>query len=67
VAASVDKSLEDHELIKVKFIQSKEEKDDLARAAADKTGSVLVRIIGNVAIYYRHQSDPERRVVHPPK
>ena len=67
VAAAVDKALEDHELIKVKFVNSKEEKDDLARLAADKTGSVLVRVIGNVAIYYRHQSDPDRRVVHLPK
>ena len=67
VAAAVDKALEDHELIKVKFVNSKEEKDDLARLAADKTGAVLVRVIGNIAIYYRHQSDPDRRVVHLPK
>ncbi len=67
VAAAVDKALEDHELIKVKFVNSKEEKDELARLVAEKTGATLVRVIGNVAIYYRHQSDPQRRVVHLPK
>jgi RNA-binding protein len=67
VAAAVDKALEDHELIKVKFVNSKEQKEELARLAADKTGAVLVRIIGNIAIYYRYQSDRDKRVVHLPK
>jgi len=67
VAAAVDKALEDHELIKVKFVNSKEEKEELARLAAEQTGAVLVRIIGNIAIYYRYQSDPDKRVVHLPK
>ena len=67
VVAAVDKALEDHELIKVKFVNFKDEKGDLARTAADKIQATLVRLVGNIAIYYRHQPDPQKRVVHLPK
>lgn len=42
-----------HELIKVKFNEFKDEKKELARAIEEKTDSTLVRIIGNVAIFYK--------------
>jgi RNA-binding protein len=67
VVAAVDKALGDHELIKVKFISFKDEKSDLAREVGTKIDATLVRVVGNIAIYYRHQPDPEKRVVHLPK
>ncbi len=67
VVAAVDKALGDHELVKVKFISFKDEKDDLARQVGTKIDATLVRVVGNIAIYYRHQPDPEKRVVHLPK
>ncbi len=67
VVAAVDKALEDHELIKVKFVNFKEEKDGLAREVSTKIDATLVRVVGNIAIYYRHQTDPQKRVVHLPK
>jgi RNA-binding protein len=67
VVAAVDKALEDHELIKVKFVNFKDEKDDLAREVGSKIDATLVRLVGNIAIYYRHQEDPQKRVVHLPK
>ena len=42
-----------HELIKVKFNEFKDEKKELARAIEERTDSTLVRIIGNVAIFYK--------------
>lgn len=67
VLAAVNKALDDHELIKVKFVNFKDEKDDLAREVATKIDTTLVRVVGNIAIYYRHQPDPQKRVVHLPK
>lgn len=50
---ATDKALLDHELIKVKFIEFKEERRELAADMAKRTGSDLVDIIGNIAILYR--------------
>jgi len=67
VVAAVDQALGDHELIKVKFVNFKDERDDLARQVGAKIDATLVRVVGNIAIYYRHQTDPDKRVVHLPK
>lgn len=67
VVAAIDRALEDHELIKVKFVNFKDEKADLAREVGTKIDATLVRVLGNIAIYYRHQTDPQKRVVHLPK
>ncbi len=42
-----------HELIKVKFNEYKDEKNELSAAIQEQTDSTLVRIIGNVAIFYK--------------
>jgi len=55
---AVDKALEDHELIKVKFIDLKDEKIELTEKVISDTGSFLVNMIGNTAILYRE--NPER-------
>lgn len=44
---------ETHEVIKVKFNEFKDEKRELAETIAKGTDSTLVRIIGNVAIFYK--------------
>jgi len=58
---SVDLALKDHELIKVKFGEFKEAKKEISVEIAEATKSELVGIIGNVAIFYRQNSDPEKR------
>lgn len=55
---AVDRALEDHELIKVKFVDLKDEKGDLAGKVAGDTGAFLVNMIGNTVILYRE--NPER-------
>ena len=67
VVTAVDRALADHELIKVKFVNFKDERNDLARDVSAKIDATLVRVVGNIAIYYRHQTDPQKRVVHLPK
>jgi RNA-binding protein len=54
------------ELLKVRFVASKEERDEAARGLAEKTGAELVRVIGNVAILFRPLDDPKKRTVELP-
>ena len=56
-----DEMLENHELIKVKFVDYKSSKDELSRQLAEATDAVLIRVIGNIAILYRRARDPEKR------
>ena len=58
----VSDSLKAHELIKVKFNEYKEDKREYSEDIAQRTDSVLVRVIGNVAIY-RENEDPKKRSV----
>ncbi|MBP5251024.1 MAG: YhbY family RNA-binding protein [Treponema sp.] len=59
--AQIDRLLGEHELIKVKFNEYKEEKLPLSTNIAEKTGAVSVRVIGNVLILYREAEEPEKR------
>ena len=49
----VDKTLQHHELIKVKFEQFKEQKKALAKELAEKSGSQIVMQVGHVVVIYR--------------
>jgi RNA-binding protein len=60
---SVEAALADHELIKVKFIEFKKEKKEIAAEIAAATKSELVGIIGNIAIFYRPNPKPELRKI----
>ncbi|MDA3808746.1 MAG: YhbY family RNA-binding protein [Spirochaetaceae bacterium] len=61
VIKAVDEALAIHELIKVKFVDFKESRFDLAKVISEKTESLLVRVVGNVAIYYREHEDKDKR------
>ena len=63
VQASVEETLNAHELIKVKFMDFREQKHELAEQLAAASGSALVGIIGNIAIFYRQQSNPQKRKI----
>ena len=60
---TVRETLAHRELIKVKFDEFKEQKKTLARELAEKTESRLVTLIGNVAVLYRQNQNPEKRRV----
>jgi RNA-binding protein len=47
-----------HDLIKVKFVEFKEEKKTLSVELAVKTGSRLIMRVGNVAVLWRRKPDP---------
>ena len=58
---AVGKALDDHELIKIKFIDFKEEKKDLAGEIVSRTATALVTLIGNIAIIYKQNQDIKKR------
>ena len=59
--AQLDRHLEAHELVKVRFNDYKGEKIEISTTLAEKTKSEIVRIIGNTAIFFRRNPDPEKR------
>ena len=59
--AQVSRLLGEHELIKVKFNEFKDEKRELGAEIAEKTNSTLVRLIGNVLILYRPAEETNDR------
>jgi len=65
VEQALDRALTDHELVKLRFVDFKGERKELAQKLADQTGADLVRVIGHVAIMYRQSPDPEKRVIEP--
>jgi len=60
--ASVDAALLQHQIIKIKFADFKDEKKQLAPVLADRTNSHLVMQVGNVIVLYREHPDPTRRL-----
>ena len=50
---ALDLELTRLELVKVKFDEFKEQKKELAPQLAGKTNSLLVTLVGNVAVLYR--------------
>lgn len=64
--AAVNQALDEHELIKIKFVDFKEEKKELSEEIGRKTKSEKVGMIGNVAVFYRRHAEPEKRKIRSP-
>ena len=59
--AQISRLLEEHELIKVKFNEFKDEKRELSNEITEKTDATFVRLIGNVLILYRPAKEANDR------
>jgi len=68
VVRAVNGALDDHELIKLKFVDFKEKdvKSAMAETIEQQTGCTLAGMIGHTAIFYRPQSDEKRRKIKIP-
>lgn len=56
-------ALDDHELIKIKFIDFKDEKRDFLERMAAETGADILNLIGNIAIVFRQNRDESKRKI----
>lgn len=50
---ALEAELNAHQLIKLKFVDFKEQKKELAPQIAEQSGSELIMMVGNVAVFYR--------------
>ncbi len=58
---SVHQALSDHELIKVKFLDYKDQKKNVLMKLTQRTESELVQLIGHTATLFRQNTDPEKQ------
>jgi len=63
VEEAVNQALISHELIKIKFIDFKSSKKDLTTQLAEKVEADLISLIGNIAILFRQNRDPDDRKI----
>ena len=59
--AALDEVLRQHQLVKVKFDEFKEQKKELAPQLAEKSGSHFVTRVGNVVVLYRPKPIEEKQ------
>src|SRR3954471_1837768 len=52
---TLDDELARHELVKVRFTDPEVERKVIAPEVAEKSGSELVTLVGNVAVYFRRK------------
>ena len=62
----IERELDAHELIKVRLLEYKDQKEPFAQTLVEETGAALVQIIGHVITLYRRHADPERRQIELP-
>lgn len=62
----LDEALSSHELIKVKFVDWKDKKRQLAAEIDGRLGCEQVGKIGHVVVFYRPAGDPEKRRIQLP-
>ncbi len=66
VRAALEEALEAHELVKVKFLEAKDFRREIAENLAYSRGALVVNITGNVALLYRPAENPEEREIQLP-
>ena len=67
VSGQISEALNHHELIKVKFGEAKDEKNEICAEIEGQLGAERVGMIGHVAIFYRPAEDPEERKIRLPQ
>jgi RNA-binding protein len=63
VVEEIDHSLQVHELIKIRFLDFKQEKKSICEDLAHQLTAEYIGMIGHVAIFYRRNSDPDQRKI----
>ena len=67
VLKEAERALSDHELIKVRFVDYKKEKKDLAGKIAAHTGAALLGITGHLACFYRRSPIEQKQCIALPE
>ena len=60
---AIDTALEAHELVKVKIAAERDEREQFVPIIEKRVTCECVGTVGRMAIFYRQQSDPEKRKI----
>ncbi len=60
-------TLTNQELIKLRFANFKEERNELSASLVAATNAVLVSLVGHTAVFYRQSPDPDKRKIVLPR
>jgi len=63
VETQIDEALTAHELIKIKFIDYIDEKNDIAAGIEEKLGCECCGSVGHTFIFFRQNEDPAKRKI----
>lgn len=66
VVEEVDEQLDEHELIKIKFVDHKSSKREIADELATRLDAAVAGVVGHLAILYRPARRPEKRQIRLP-
>ena len=66
VISEIKRALDDHELIKIKFVDYKDKKKEILSKIEGMTESCCAGNIGSVAVLYMEQDDPKKRKIKLP-
>ncbi len=66
VFSAINAELDNHELIKVRYLDFKDQKKELNVQIEETCRCDMVGMIGHVALFYRRQDDPAKRVIKLP-
>ena len=61
---TIDKALADHQLIKIKFLDHKDEKSNFSTIIEERTGAILIDVIGNIIILFKENPDSEKHLIY---
>lgn len=67
LVGEVGRALEHHELIKVRFLDLKDEKKELTTELATRCHAEAITILGHQAVLFRQHPDPDKRKIQFPK
>ena len=67
VVVELEKLFARHELIKVKLLAERDERDALCAAIEEKTGAAEAGAVGKTAIFYRQHAEPKKRTIELPE
>ncbi len=67
VVRSLDRALADHELVKVRFSQAVEERQEAAESLADGACAELVQTLGRTAVFFREKKEDPGIVLPAPR
>jgi RNA-binding protein len=66
VVTALDEALGNHELVKVRFLEYKDQKKALSAEIETLCACEVVGMVGHVALFYRQHEDPDKRTIELP-